>query len=65
MVAYDYGAEGKIIYAETREPCQKALVVLKSIDGEISQKIKATNGTYFFPLEKDKEYIIEGSTEGL
>lgn len=64
MVAYDYGSEGKIIYAETGEPFRNALVILKSADGKVLQEMNTTDGTYFFPLEKEKDYIIEGSAFG-
>lgn len=65
MTAYDYGAEGRIIYASTGELVKNALVVLKSADGTVLKETNAIDGTYFFPLEKEKEYILEASAPGL
>ena len=64
MSAYDYAAEGKIIYAKTGKPISDAIVYLKSADGKVLKEMTARDGNYFFELEKEKDYVIEATAVG-
>jgi outer membrane protein OmpA-like peptidoglycan-associated protein/tetratricopeptide (TPR) repeat protein len=66
MTAYEYAAEGRVLYADTGKPVDGATVLLKNLDGEVLQELIADDsGNYHFGLKPEQQYIVEAFKEGL
>lgn len=65
MTAYEYAAEGRVLYADTGEPADGATVILKNLQGEALQEMIAEdNGGYHFGLKPEQQYILEAYKAG-
>lgn len=65
LTAYEYAAEGRVLYANDGSPAEGATVLLKSLEGEILQQlIVDETGMYHFGLDPEQQYIVEAFGDG-
>lgn len=65
MTAYEYAAEGKVLYADGGNPAEGATVLLKSLDDTVVQEMVVDEtGAYHFGLSPESEYEIEAFKSG-
>ncbi|WP_306641173.1 OmpA family protein [Sanyastnella coralliicola] len=65
LTAYDYAAEGRVLYSDTGLPAVGATVTLTTIEGEeLQQMLAEDDGSYFFGLDPETQYMIEAIKAG-
>ncbi len=65
MTAYEYAAEGRVLYADSGLPAEGATVLLKAVDGEtLNQLVVDDTGVYHFGLEPESQYEVEAFKAG-
>lgn len=65
MTAYEYAAEGRVLYADGGLPAKGATVVLMSPDGNVHKEITVDEtGAYHFGLDAESQYVIEAFKAG-